>query len=562
MDTSPEFNLSHDTKDWVHTTSDEAAVQQECYFDYNKAAKVRLFMRKFIRHSKGPFAGKHFELMPYQWNNIVGPAFGWCMPDGTRRFKEVGVWLPKKNGKSTLMAAIAIYLLAMDGEEGAEVYSAASDRNQASIIYTEACSMVRKSPALRKNIRLKKTVKEMHYDTSTSIYKVISAAGFRNEGYNIHGLLFDEIHTQPNRKLWAALAYGTAGRQQGIIFVTSTAGELDETALWWERFQAALKVQNSEEIDIHLLACVYALEEGEDPGSEEVWKRVNPGYGVCVNVIEFRRSYENSKKSSANEVEFLRYRLNKATKYQAAWIRQEYWKLGLSDGTEIIQKGSKQYAAVDLADTVDLNATVYGQECMHPEKGLCIRIKTRFWASEESLNKMNGINADRYNQWFKNGHMTMIPGPVADQEVIEDDMLPDLILTPTACIGIDRFNATRFAGSMSRKLKKVKKDIDIRLVQYNASTMNDAIRFIEEMIYKGRIIHDGNPVMDWMFSNCKCTLNSFGNRLLDKAASQSKKIDGFSALCIMVYCMLNLEPKFESRYNDPANRLETTAWVA
>ena len=449
------------------------------------------------------------------------------------------------------MAAVAIYLLCSDGEEGAEVYSAASDRNQASLIFNEACSMVKKSPILKKSLRVRKTVKELHFDNTTSIYKVISAAGFRNEGYNIHGLLFDELHTQQNRKLWAALRYGTAARTQGIKFVTSTAGEDDETLLWYERFTEAKKVQKGESIDIHLLACVYALEETEDWQLEETWKRINPGYGVNVNAVEFRRDFENSKKSSANEVEFLRYRLNKSTKYSAAWIRHQYWPLGCSDGLETRFAKSKIYVGVDLADTVDLNACILAEEVLHPDKGSCIKIDCHFWAAEESVHKLSGVNADRYKQWFEQGHLIKIPGPVASQEVIEDDIIRMILGKKVQCLGIDRFNATRFAYSMDAKLKKFGQTVDIRQVSYNAATMNNSVRFMEELIYTGRIIHENNPIMNWMFGNVKCMEDSSQNRKLDKSSSQGKKIDGFSALCIAVYCMINMEPKFVSKYNTP-----------
>ena len=335
MNTSTEYNKSRETANWVFTASDRAAVAAGCYFDFDAANRVRKFFATFLRHSKGPFAGKPFILMTWQWNNVIGPAFGWKMPDGTRRFKEVEIWVPKKNGKSTLMAAIAIYMLIADGEAGSEVYSAAADRTQAGIIYNEACMMVKKSPALKKVLRIKKAVKELHHDNTNSMYKVLASTGFRSDGINIHCLLFDELHTQQNRKLWAALRYGTAGRVQGLKFITSTAGEDDETLLWFERFNEARKVQASVSVDIHLLSCVYALEEGEDWTKEATWKRINPGWDI-INSVEFARDYENSKKSSANEVEFLRYRLNKSTKYQSAWIQHDYWKLGISDGLEII----------------------------------------------------------------------------------------------------------------------------------------------------------------------------------------------------------------------------------
>jgi phage terminase large subunit-like protein len=554
-------NKSRDVKDWIRTRSDEVALEQGCYFDYDAALRVRAFFSRFLRHSTGVFAGKPFDLLPWQWDQLIAPAFGWKMPDGSRRFKEVELWIPKKNGKSTLMAAVAVYLLTSDGEDAAQVYSAASDRNQASLIFNEATSMVKKSPALQKAIKIRKAVKEMHYDANDSVYKVISATGFRNEGFNIHGLLFDELHTQQNRKLWAALRYGTAARRQGIKFITSTAGEDDPTLLWYERFSLAKQIQASKVVDIHLLPCVYALEDDEDVSMEDTWMRCNPSYGVIVNSVEFKRDYENSLKSSANEMEFLRYRLNKATKLESTWIRKQYWQLGRCDYGVADPIDDFTYIGVDLADTVDLNAEVKGRQVIHPEKGACIEIKCRFWTASESVHRLNGVNKDRYEQWAKSGDLIMIQGPIADQEIIEDAIILGSMHENVKCIGIDRFNAARFANDMAKKYAALDKEMDIRLCSYNAATMNDAVRWMEELIYMGRILHDGSPIMEWMFSNIKCVQDSSGNRKLDKSGSQGKKIDGFSALCIMMYCLINTETEFESRYNTPGEKPYSTAFT-
>jgi phage terminase large subunit-like protein len=290
-----EYKLASDTASWVVTKSDELAVNQGCYFDLNAALRVLQFFIRFVNYVDGPEAGKPFYPLPWQWERIIAPAFGWMMPDGTRRMREVEVWIPKKNGKSTLCAGLVLYTLLADREIGAKVYSAAADRKQASLIFEVAKTMVKGNPKISSLLKVKPTQKRIDCELLDAYYEVLSADAFRNEGHNIHGLFFDELHTQKTRALWAALRYGSAARKQGIRFVISTVGLLDEASLWWERFNFALAVQESRKIDINLLPCVYAMKESDDYTSEEVWKRVNPSWGYTVNPLEFRRDYENSK---------------------------------------------------------------------------------------------------------------------------------------------------------------------------------------------------------------------------------------------------------------------------
>lgn len=567
-----------DTAYWVRTASDREAVRQGCYFDYVKATRVRDFFREFIRHTEAPFAGQPFELLDWQWGKLIAPAFGWQMPDGTRRFKEVECWIPKKNGKSTLAAAIALYLMTCDDEFGAHVYSAASDKKQAALIYNVAANMVRMNPELEDVIKVRDSQKIMRFHAAMSHYEVLSAEGFRNEGYNIHGLLFDELHTQRDRKLWAALRYGSAARRQGIRVVISTAGEYDEELLWWERFNLALAIQENRAVDVHLLPCVYALAEDEDWNDPQAWERVNPSWHHTINQLDFKRDYANAKTNNANESEFLRYRLNKATKFESAWIRQNYW---VSCGVpQLVDPDPSMYpvehGAVDLADNLDLNAFVITTPVTHPTKTevlqdatgktkevplACVQVEPYFWAPEEAGLATNKQNRERYEKWFASESpdggplLRLMKGAVANQDQVEDDIIEIIQWRNLAEIGIDRFFATRFAQSMVLKMRakkrarKMFKPPTVRLVGYNCPTMNEATRFVEGLIVSGRLLHDNNPILTWMFGNVMATCDSSGNRKLDKSGKSKGKIDGFAALCIAIYCAINQEPAFKTKYD-------------
>lgn len=550
-----------DTKDWIRTKSDEVAFKQHgCYFDISYPNRVREFFRTFIFHPKPPFAGKPFELLPWQWDKCIAPLFGWRMPDGTRRFRAFEQWIPKKNGKSTFSAALALYLLTSDGEYGAEVYSAAADRNQASIIYNEAKAMVEMSDPLMESLYVRKTKKQIEYPDANSKYEVLSADAFRNEGYNISALLFDELHTQRNRNMWNALRYGGAARRQPLNCVLSTAGEFDETLLWYERFIHSLKVQNSEVVDIHLLPCVYAMKDGQDWRSEETWISCNPSYGVALDKTQFKIDFEDALKNAANEASFLRYRLNKPTKFESAWIRQHYWN-GCSLKSELDDESlpSVTFAGGDLSDNIDLNSLVTAKKFNYDFKGVmksALYIKPTFWAPQEAGLANNQSNRERYLKWFDSGLLRQIEGPVAEQEVIEDDIVRLFKEEKVKELGLDRNNATRFATSMQRKFKLNRIRTKMRLMPYNFYTTNEPVLLLEGLITSGRLFHDDDEIMNWMFGNICCSVDSSGNRKLDKSKSKGK-IDGFAALIVAVQCIMQDELTPESRYNTAGEQLLT-----
>ncbi|GAA4440218.1 hypothetical protein GCM10023155_44770 [Bremerella cremea] len=201
---------------WVKSSNDERAVENGCWFDEEAAQRVREFFLRFLKHSKGQWAGKPFELLEWQWTDVVAPLFGWKRADGTRRFRRGYIEVPKKNGKSTLFAGLSLYLLTCDGEPGAEIYSAASDRDQASIVFNEAANMVDYSPHLASRLKVVRSTKRIVDHRSRSIYRALSAEVPTKEGLNAHAVLMDELHAQKSRELWDTLRYAGASRRHGV----------------------------------------------------------------------------------------------------------------------------------------------------------------------------------------------------------------------------------------------------------------------------------------------------------------------------------------------------------
>ena len=191
--------------EWIRTEADERAVLSGCWFDREAAARVEVFFERFLRHSKGEWAGKPFRLQEWQKRDLLFPLFAWKKRNGYRRFRNAYIEVPKKNGKSALCSGISLYLLVADGEPGAEVYSAAADRDQASIVYGEAERMVMSSPALSRRLRVIPSRKTILFPRTNSVYRALSADVPTKEGLNIHGLIFDELHAQKSRELFDTL---------------------------------------------------------------------------------------------------------------------------------------------------------------------------------------------------------------------------------------------------------------------------------------------------------------------------------------------------------------------
>src|SRR3954470_13830147 len=210
-------------------------------FSEEKAMKAVRFIETRCRHTKGHFAGRRFKLTDWQRDGIIRPLFGTVNEHGLRQYRTAFVSRARKNGKSAEGAAIALYLLCGDGEPGAEVYSAAADRDQASIVFNVAAEMVRRDPVLRKACTIIPSTKRILYKDRT--YRALSAEAFSKHGFNCHGIIFDELHTQPNRELWDVLTTGTRGRSQPLTYAISTAG-YDQNSICFEQYDYAKRLIN------------------------------------------------------------------------------------------------------------------------------------------------------------------------------------------------------------------------------------------------------------------------------------------------------------------------------
>ena len=318
------------------------------------------FAVKFIEclcHTKGKWAGQKFELIDWQ-EQIIRDLFGILKPNGYRQFNTAYVEIPKKMGKSELAAAIALLLCCGDGEQRAEVYGCAADRNQASIVFDVAADMVQLCPDLEKRVQIYKSNKKLVYLPTNSFYQVLSAEAYSKHGLNVHGVVFDELHAQPNRKLYDVMTKGSGdARMQPLYFLITTAGNNTES-IGYEIHQKAKDILEGRKIDPTFYPVIYGAEESDDWTDPKVWKKANPSLGITVGIDKVRDACESAKQNPAEENSFRQLRLNQWVKQSVRWMPMDKWDKCAFAADPSQLEGRVCYGGLDLSSTTDITAFV------------------------------------------------------------------------------------------------------------------------------------------------------------------------------------------------------------
>jgi phage terminase large subunit-like protein len=520
--------------DFVRSAADQKAVAEGCWFDPDAAERVRLFFRRFLRHSKGEWAGKPFELLDWQWEDVIKPLFGWKRADGTRRYRRAYIEIPKKNGKSTLCAGISLYLLLGDGEAGAEVYSAAADREQASIVFNEAASMVEASSSLTGKLVVNRSVKRVYYPKGRSWYKALSSESPTKEGLNIHGLIFDELHAQKTRELWDTLRYGGAARRQPLFVSITTAG-YDRESICYEQHRYAQGILEGRVEDWEFFAYLAAAADEDDWKDPKIWAKANPSYGITIKESSFVADFKEAEASPSQENAFRRYRLNQWTEQDVRWLQMDRWDACANPLRDL--DGRPCYAGLDLASTTDLAALVL----LFPDDDGTYDILPFFWAPERAFRERERANKARLDAWGNQGHIEKTPGDVIDYDRIRAKIRELGERFEVKEIAIDRWNSTQLATQLDGDGFTV-----IGFGQGFAS-MTAPTKELEALVLEKRVRHAGHPVLRWNAGNVTVETDAAANLKPSKKKSM-EKIDGMVAL-IMALGQALQRPEHQSIYD-------------
>ncbi|WP_416184375.1 terminase TerL endonuclease subunit [Megasphaera sp.] len=425
-----------------------------------------------------------------------------------------------KTHNSELAAAIALYLLYADNEPSAEVYGAACDRNQASIVFDVARQMVEMSPALLRRSKIRSAGKRIINYRNAGFYQVLSAETGTKHGLNVSGLVFDEIHAQPNRKLYDVLTKGSGdAREQPLFFIITTAGN-DKNSICYELHTKALDLMQGRKKDYTFYPVVYGLEADEDWTDEANWYKANPSLGHTIKIERVREAYQNAIENPAEENVFKQLRLNIWTSASIRWIPEQVYDKGNLPIDLDSLRGRMCYGGLDLSSTSDITALVLAfPPRTEEEKYVLLPF---FWLPEDTLELRCRRDHVLYDVWQKQGFIQTTEGNVIHYGFIEK-FIEHLGETYNIReIAYDRWNATQMVQNLE--------DMGVTMVPFGQGfkDMSPPSKELFKLLMEGNIIHGGNPVLKWMAGNVVMRQDPAGNIKPDKEKSV-EKIDGIVA---------------------------------
>lgn len=489
-------------------------------FTFDEAAADRaLEFFGFLKHSKGEWAGRPFALEPWQ-RFITGSLFGWVNPDGLRRFRTAYIEVPRKNGKTQLLAGLGLYLAFFDGEGGAEAYCAATKRDQAKICWEESRRMVLSSPPLKRQITA--LVGNLHDTRTNSKFMPLGADGDTMDGLNIHAAIVDELHAHKTRAIVDVLETATAARRQPLILYITTAGT-NRTSVCYERHEYSTRVLSGTAIDETMFGYIAACDPDLEWHDEKAWAQANPNLHVSVKIDDLRRKAERAKQLPTELNAFKRLHLNIWTQQLDLWIDLDLWDAN-SDRPVIEAEliGRSGYGGLDLSATRDITAWVMGFP--RPDDPETIDIVARFWCPEVWAHSPENRYADQYQAWARDGHLTLTEGGAIDYAFVKARVLADASRFRIEEVGFDRL----FQGAQA-SMELASEGMNMFPVGQGFYGMAAPMKEFERRLLNKKLNHGGNPVLRFMAESFAVAQDPSGNLKPDKNSSQAK-IDGIVAL--------------------------------
>ncbi len=492
----------------------------EFHFDAGEAEKACEFIET-LPHIKGEWAKRRELLILEMWQCfIICNIFGWRDEDGLRRFKTAYVDVARKNAKSTVAAAIGLYMLCEDGEAGAEVYSAATTRDQAKIVFGVAQAMATRTPELPLEVRAHNIG---HLD-SASFFKALHAQGETLDGHNIHLAICDEVHAWKNRSVYDVIETATGSRQQPLIFNITTAG-YDTSGICWELRAYLIRILKGMVQDDRFFGIIYTLDKDDDWMDESVWPKANPNWNVSVYPMDVRSLAKKASEVVSQQNAFLVKRMNVWVNSAEAWMNMRQWEACRDGGMALSDfEGERCWVGIDLASKIDMNsqAQVFVRQIDGQDHLFAFM---RHWLPETAvIEEPTG----QYDGWVRAGHVRTTPGNVIDVDRIEADTLEEIAgRFDLMELAVDPgHNSTQYGVHMAQEGITT---IDVRPTVLNFS---EAMKWLEAYVKDGRF-HHNCPVLTWMVSNVEVKRDQKDN-IYPRKGAVNRKIDGVIALLMAI----------------------------
>ena len=477
------------------------------------AAQFALDFFALLKHSKGKWAGSGFE--PANWQRfILANLFGFMRDDGTRSFRTAYTSVARKNGKSTFAAGVGLLMFAADGEGGAEIYSAATKRDQARITYDEASNMVKASPSLARLIRVQRH--NLSVESSYSKFETLSADSNKMDGLNPHAVLIDELHAHRSRGVWDVLATATGARSQPLMFAITTAGH-DRASICWEVEDYSRRVLEGIISDDTWFAMPCGLDDDDDWRDESQWGKANPSIGETISNAYLQKQCKQAEESPGRVQAFRQLHCNQWTESSTRYFDMQKWDAGNAPIDLEQLQGRPCYAGLDLASTTDITALVL----MFDMDGHYV-VLPFFWVPKD--NAARRLQQDRapYPEWISRGLIEATPGTVTDYEYIRKRINELGQIYNIREIAVDRWNATQLVVQLGQD------GFNVAFFGQGMRSMAAPTKELEAIVLSEKLQHGGHGVLRWMAANTTVERDAADNRKPSKSKS-TEKIDGIVA---------------------------------
>jgi len=497
------------------------------YFSVDAARRAIRAIESF-KHTKGRWGNAPLKLAPWQIVWVIAPVFGWLWHDpelgrDVRVIRSVWVEIPRKNGKSTLSSGIGLTLLLADREVGAEVYAAAGSLPQAERVFDDAKRMAMTSKAVRGRVEVLRGV--IRVPRTGGVFRALSKIAETAHGLNVSGAIVDEVHVHKKRDLVDAIETGTGARDQPLVVFITTADEGEEGSIYDEKHTYTRRVAENVVDDPAHYGVIWAAEEGDDPFSEETWRKANPGLGVSPSLAYMRREAQKAKSTPSYFPTFCRLSLNRRMRSSARWIPMSLWdeNAGMVDDQKF--RFRRAWGGVDLSAVSDLSAWVLAVESRQP--GVELELVSRFWLPEERVDELQAQLQVPLRQWAREGFLTLTEGDAIDYGTIEKQIIEDCRRLNVQRISYDRM----FAGQLVQRVDQKTKGVDLVPVAQTYLGMGPGSKELERLLREGKVRHGGHPILRWNASCVEIIADGNDNfrPVKPDRKQSSSRIDGIAA---------------------------------
>jgi phage terminase large subunit-like protein len=485
------------------------------YFNEKKAQHAIRFFT-FLKHYEGKFVGKPFFLEPWQ-QFIIASIFGWLKKENhKRRFTTVYQEVARKNGKTSMLGGIGLYLLLADGEGGAQVFTAATKKTQAKEIHEKSKAFALTSPAIKSKVKIHR--ENIHVQETFSKYEPLASDADKLDGLNAHGALLDEYHAHKDDELYNVLRSSMGQRTQPLLYVITTAGFNKDYPCFLENEYTKRILQGVAEDD-RFFGIIYTLDEGDDWKDKKNWIKANPNYHI-MNEEDFQSQFNKALEMPTKQNEFKTKRLNIWTSSNIAWISDSMYEKCNTTYDESILEDVKCYGGLDLSSHLDITAWV--KLFKVGEKKY---LKNMYFLPEEGIDEKSVKDKVPYRQWADEGWITLTPGKTIDYDFVEHIIKDDHKKYNIVSTAYDPYNSHQLVTHL------VDEGLDFVEFSQAIRKISPYAKELEKDIKEGNIIDGGDPVLRWMFqcSEVKCDLDNNIKPIKPNRQKSGKRIDGVIA---------------------------------